>query len=415
MQRSFRGGIRFSKSLHTAKEAALHSPIRTVLPDRIFLALHTEQYTLVPCVKNGDTVCVGDRVAEDPDAVYPPIHSGLSGKVSVRENTIIVYGDGKQTKGNLLEPMAVTAEPSALVQRMYDAGLVGLGGAGFPTHRKYRGVTAEHLLINACECEPYLACDGRLLLEQSEAVRDGIAAFARAGSIPSNHVYLCAESPRVADGLRRVADGTPWRVIALPERYPQGCERQLIKAVLGRELPQGSYPAEHGILVSNVATAAAMADAMRGLPLTHRVVTVSGTVKSPCNVFVPVGTPIRTLIAEAEPLIAGRRAALIVGGVMTGKRTVSADMGLPKQCGGVLILPAESENETPCIRCGACVRACPSGLMPFLIERAWFLGEDEACRELRADACISCGCCSRVCPARRQLAARITRLKRGNV
>lgn len=407
MQRSFHGGIRFSKPLHTAKIRALHSPIRVILPDRLTLALHT----LKPCVQDGDIVRIGDRLAEDPRGFYPPLHSGLSGRVILHNDGITVLSDGKQTKGAFLPPLSVGADPTALVERMFDAGLVGLGGAGFPTHRKYRDVTANHLLINACECEPYLACDGRLVLEQPDTIHEGIAAFVRACRVPSNHVYLCAESPLVVDGLRRIARGTPWQVKALPERYPQGSERQLIKTVLGQEIPQDTYPAEHGFLVSNVATAAAMADALCGLPLTHRVVTVSGSVRHPCNLFVPIGTPLCTLIEQAEPLITGRRSQIILGGAMTGTRTVSSDTGLPKPCGGILVLPTEDESETPCIHCGACVRACPSGLMPYLIERSHLLGQIELNRELRPDACISCGCCSRVCPARRQLAARIRRAK----
>ncbi len=426
MSKPFRGGIRFSDALRAAKETALNTPLCVFTPEVIRIPLQERHTVFTPHVADGDAVRVGDVLAEDPAGEYPPLHSGLSGTVSLQKGSrltpdgrtctvLTVTGDGRQTAGKPLPPLTADAEPSVIVQRMYDGGLVGLGGAGFPTFRKYQGKTAHHLLINACECEPYLAGDGRLVIEQGDSVRAGIEFLARAAGVPPTGVRLCAESAIVAEGLRRVAIGTAWQVVQLPERYPQGSEKQLIRAVLGLELPQGVYPADWGIIVSNLGTAVAMADAAAGLPLTHRAVTVSGTVAQPRNLMVPIGTPFRELAATAEPLITGRRSQLIAGGAMTGKRVVYPDAGLPKTCGGVLVLPAESEEESPCIRCGACVRACPSGLMPYLIDQAWFQREDGLCADLKASACISCGCCSRVCPARRQLAARITHIRRKGV
>ncbi len=419
MPKPFRGGIRFSHSLHTIKESTLQSPLRIVTPPLIRLSLshHT------PCVKEGDVVHVGDRVAIDETGKIPPLHSGLSGIVALEENSrltvggsvcrlLVVTGDGLQTQGTLLPPLPDDADAPTTVQRMYDAGLIGLGGAGFPTFRKYRDRTARYLLINACECEPYLASDGRLSIEQTDSVREGVLWLSRAGGLPPEGVTLCAELPAVAAALRRAAQGTAWQVALLPRRYPQGSEKQLIRAVLHREIPAGSYPIDHGIIVSNLATAVAMADAARGLPLTHRAVTVSGMVQSPCNLLVPIGTPLRLLAAQARPLITGRKAQLVAGGAMTGRRVSSPDAGLPKACGGVLILPTVKDEESPCIRCGACVRACPSGLMPYLIDAAWLQNEDDFCVSLHPDACISCGCCSHVCPARRHLAARITHIRR---
>ena len=419
----FRGGIRFSETLTSAKKAALEMPLRVLTPDIIRFPLQQGRTTFIPTVNAESYVRVGDVVAIDPTGTMPPLHSGVSGTVCIDERSrltsdgrpctlLSVTSDGFMKAAVPLPRLSDTADASAIVQRMFDGGLVGLGGAGFPTFRKYQNAHAHHLLINACECEPYLACDGRLVIEQADTVREGIRYLIRAGNVPESGVYLCAESETVANGLRRVASGTEWSVIQLPERYPQGSEKQLIRAVLDIELPPGIYPADWGILVSNVGTASAMADAASGLPLTHRAVTVSGAVAEPCNVFTPIGTPFRDLVSHAEPLITGRKAQLIAGGAMTGQRLVCADAGLPKPCGGVLVLPVESEEESPCIRCGACVRVCPSGLMPYLIDTAWLHHEDELCSELKASSCISCGCCSRVCPARRQLAARITHIRR---
>ncbi len=423
MYPAFRGGIRFSAALRTAKHNALNSPLTVLLPELIRLPLCERGVQLTPQVTDGDTVGVGDLLAIDENGEHPPLHSGLSGTVTLTENSrltvdgaparlLTVTADGKQTAGHLLPALPPDAEAATIVQRMFDAGLVGLGGAGFPTFRKYRDISAAHLLINACECEPYLAADGRLAMEQSDSVRDGVAWLARAGGVPAGGVRLCAESETVVAALRRAAANTGWRVVCLPECYPQGCEKQLIRAVLGKEIPAGSFPNEQGILVSNLATAVAMADAARGLPLTHRAVTVSGEVSRPCNLLVPIGTPFRTLAAQAQPRLTGRRSQLIAGGAMTGRRIKCVDAGLPKQCNGVLVLPTDGNEETPCIRCGACVRVCPSGLAPRLIEQAWLNEDDTLCTSLKPSACISCGCCSRVCPSRRKLAARITAVRR---
>ncbi len=413
MNTTFRGGITFSPSLRGAKSAALNAPIRVILPPLIRLPL--TEYT--PVVKDGDTVGIGDVVAVGGDGF--PLHSGLSGHVHLEEQSTLtadgnpvllltVVGDGTRNVGTLLPPLSGAADRTAIVQRMYDAGLVGMGGAGFPTYHKYRGHTADTLFINACECEPYLACDGRLVLEQPDSVRDGVEYLRRAAAVPATGVYMCAEHPRVAQAITRIAAVTGWHAVRLPSRYPQGSEKQLIAAVLHRQLPADTYPVDAGVIVSNLSTAVAMADAARGLPLTHRVVTVSGEVEHPCNLLAPIGTPLRLLMAEARPRIHGRRSQLIAGGPMTGQRVVSADAGLTKTCGGVLLLPQRQRRETPCIRCGACVRVCPSGLMPLLLEHA---DTPSLCRRLRADACLVCGCCSQACPAERPLAARIARRK----
>lgn len=407
MRKPFRGGIRFPAALHNAKERTLKRVIAVVTPSLIRFPLIVGKRRFTPCVQDGDAVFVGDRLGVDESGFYPPFHSGLSGKVCLSDHELTVVGDGKQARGALLRPLAANAVPDDIVDRMYDGGLVGLGGAGFPTHRKYRGVRAENLLINACECEAYLAADGRLAIEEPDTLREGITWLMKAAAVAPDSVWLCAKSETVIEALRRIAHGTLWRVVTVSDRYPQGGEKQLIRTVLKREIPHDSVPTACGIVVSNIATAAAMADAARGLPLTHRVITVSGEAAEPCNLLAPIGTPLRFLAAEATPLMSGRRAHLILGGAMTGVRVASPDSGLPKYGTGVLILPADRHDESPCIRCGACVRVCPAGLMPYLIDAAVLQSDTALCTALKHDACIACGCCSYVCPAHRELAARI--------
>lgn len=398
MKRTFRGGIVFPSALQNQKESAQASSFMTIFPKQLHLSLNS---ALKPTVSIGDTVRIGDRLAADPDGKFPPLHCGISGTVTAIEQSsvITVISDGSNTFGTLLPPLSETASREALLQRMYDAGLVGMGGAGFPTYRKYQAPTIRHLLINACECEPYLAADVRLSIEHSDTLAEGIRFLAAAAGISSREAVFCTESPTAAARL----SGMGIRTILLQGRYPQGSERQLLAAVFGREIPEDRFPTDCGMIVSNVATAVAMSEAAHGLPLTHRSVTVSGMVAHPVNLFAPIGTPFFDLIEQADPLLSRRRCRYIAGGPMTGTQITSLASGLPKTCGGVTVLPALQIKESPCIRCGACVRVCPAGLMPFRIEAAHLAGE----KDNTATACISCGCCSYVCPAKRNLAAHI--------
>lgn len=410
MKRTFRGGITFASALQHQKDAGLASAFHSLCPAKLHVPLSERDTEFKPAVHTKQQVRIGDLLAVDPSGYLPPIHCGVSGTVTSIETSaetidgkpatvMTVQNDGNNTFGTLLPPLPTGASRDMLIQRMYDAGLVGMGGAGFPTYRKYKTNAIHHLLINACECEPYLAGDVRLSLEQTDTLIEGIRLLAAAANISKEKAVFCTESPVAA---ARVSDFGIHTVL-LRGRYPQGSERQLITAVFGREIPHNCYPANCGFLVSNAATAVAMAEAAHGLPLTHRSLTVSGAVKHPVNLFVPIGTPFYDLIGSAKSSLSPRRCRYIAGGPMTGTAITSLAAGLPKTCGGVTVLPARHVHEHPCIRCGGCVRVCPAGLMPFRIEAAYLAGEQDP----TAAACISCGCCSYVCPAKRNLAAHI--------
>lgn len=411
MKKTFRGGVA-DPILFQKKQDGAQVAFRLIVPDRVFLPLIFRHRALVSCVGIGDAVQIGQTVIIDQNGHLPPFHSGVSGTVSEvgilhpsadggAVPTLIIENDHKQTAYPFLPPLTEDCTSEQIVQRMYDGGLMGMGGGGFPTHTKYRGMQAEWLLINGCECEPFLCGDVRLCIEAAASVARGARLFAKAAGVSVERIRLCVESEQAQEALQR----TGLTVCRLPRRYPQGAERQLIYSVLSVSLPDGVFPVERGIVVSNVATAVAMADAASGLTLTHRSVTVSGTVDAPVNLIAPIGTPFTDLLAAVSAPEGRKR--YIAGGPMTGRRLTSLSAGLTKTCGGLTVLPPLSFEETPCIRCGACVRVCPADLFPFAIDRAALLGDRKRCATLRAEACIRCGCCSYVCPAHRQLAARI--------
>lgn len=410
MRKSFRGGIRFPEAVTRAKDKTATVPFRTLTPSFLRLTLSHRGHILQPCVQVGELVGIGDPVAIDPNGFVPPLHSGLSGTVTALEPSpytvdgtvlpcLTITSDNENRTGRWLPPLPAAPTREAVITRMYDAGLVGLGGGGYPTHLKYRNASVRHLLINACECEPYLASDMRLCVEQTDAIRQGVYWLTVAAGLTLDDAVVCTESATVAAALTAVG----LRTKTLPSRYPQGSERQLFASVFGREIREGTTPADNGALVSNLATAVAMADAARGCPLTHRALSISGEVHEPLNVFAPIGTPFQVLLDMTSSYLSGRRSAYLSGGPMTGTKIVSLQAGLPKTCNGLTLVASDRREPSPCIRCGACVRVCPAGLMPFRIEAAVLADEIDP----TASACIACGCCSYVCPAKRQLAHHI--------
>ncbi len=417
MEKAFRGGIT-DAILFQKKQDGAQAKFQQINPPTVFFPLRYGNRSLTPFVNVGDTVHVGQPIIHDPQQFLPPFHSGVSGIVSdigvLHPSadggiipTLVIQNDYQQTAHPFLTPLTDSCSPVQIVQRMYDGGLVGMGGGGFPTYLKYRRRSAEWLLINGCECEPYLSGDVRLCIESTSHIANGIRLFAKATNVSSERIRICVESEEAQEALQE----SGFVVCRLPKRYPQGAERQLIYSALSVSLPDGVLPIDRRIVVSNIATAAAMSDAASGLPLTHRSVTVSGIVDSPVNLSAPIGTPFSELLKTVS--LPKGRWRYIAGGPMTGRRLTSLSAGLPKTCGGLTILPPIAYRETRCIRCGACVRVCPSSLLPFAIDRAILLKNEERCETLRISACIRCGCCSFVCPAHRRLAARIGTHKGG--
>ncbi|MFH0826366.1 MAG: electron transport complex subunit RsxC [Candidatus Omnitrophota bacterium] len=381
----------------------------------------------LPLVKPGETVLRGQKIAEVQAHVYAPIHASVSGKVvSVQEEphpvlgrckAIVMESDGLDKS---LTPRPMTQEeienlnPEQIRAAIFEAGIVGMGGAGFPTHIKLNPPkSVDTLIVNAAECEPYLTCDYRLMLEKAEGIFRAIELIRKCLAV--QNVYIGIEDNK-PDAIRKFKTlNSKFKVKVLKSEYPQGGERQLIKNILGREVPSSKLPFDVGVVVHNVGTCFAVYEAIyNNKPLYERVVTVTGScLSAPKNLLVRLGTPIKELIDFCGPL-REEPAKIVMGGPMMGMAQYTLDVPVIKTTTGVVLFnekEAKVFEEEFCIRCGACVRACPAGLMPCLINLA---SEKEKWTQAQAYSaldCIECGLCNYVCPANRRLTQSIKRAK----
>ncbi len=415
-----------------------NAPIQTLpLPKRVFVPL--SQHLGAPAkvvVKRGDEVKTGQLLAKSGGFISANIHSPATGKIfkiddmldqsGYKRTSIIidvqddVWEDGIDTSPEIVHTVALSKEE--IIQRINDMGVVGLGGATFPTHVKMMvpdGKHAEYLIINGVECEPYLTSDHRLMLEKGEEILIGTTILMKALGVKKAMVGIEANKPDAIEhftGLASKFDGVT--VHALEVKYPQGGEKQLIKALTGREVPSGKLPIETGCMVDNVGTAYAVYEAVqKNKPLIERVVTVTGeAAKKPSNFMVRIGTPISHLLEHAGGL-PDNLGKLIGGGPMMGKALMTADAPIVKGSSGILLLPQENAKRVAvrhCIRCARCISACPMGLEPYLLAQytkneMW----DEAERDKLMD-CIECGSCHYICPSGQSLLDYI-RLGKANV
>lgn len=395
-------------------------------------------------VQPGDTLEEGQLIGEPEAFMAAPLHASVSGTVlDVRE----VVNQGRKLLACVIQREKECAESSAsyrtaaadireisreeILAGIRDGGLTGMGGAGFPAHKKYEtDKDIDTLLINGAECEPYLTCDYRLMLEEGYALVNGARLLLKASGAERACICLEDNKPQAAENLSRILEearnqgimesGEQVEVKIFPTKYPEGGERQLIQAVTGREVPMGGLPADVGVIVSNVGTAKAAADMILGhMPLTRRIVTVTGWVKNPGNYRVPIGTSAKELVELAGGVTVPQN-RVIAGGPMTGPCVASDWNGeeelfyITKNTSGILVLPDSAWEEQPCIRCGGCENACPAGLVPWQIDFAFQQEDYELCEKLYASECIACGCCSYICPAKRELTVR-TRMARDAV
>ena len=373
-----------------------------------------------PAVAKGDQVYVGTIVGKSGGFVSSDIHSGVSGTVkaiSTYRTAVVIVPDGEQKVDPAIAPPEVT-DYKSFVDAIRASGLVGLGGAGFPTAVKLSPKNLDEidtLLINGAECEPYITSDNRCFLEDTHHVLGGIKAVMKYLNIPKCIIGIEGNKPEAIAKMKAAIDAPGIEVKQLPCRYPQGAEKVLIENCTGREVPFPGLPSDVGVIVMNVTSVAFVSKYLEtGMPLTTKRLTVDGDiVKEPKNVEVLIGTPIQELLDFCGGLTA-QPGKVLYGGPMMG--TCVADLSQPilKNNNAVLAFSeklARLPKKTNCIHCGRCVNACPLGLAAKDIVKAYDNGNVELLQELNADLCMSCGTCSFVCPAKRPLAPSIALAK----
>lgn len=391
----------------------------------------------VAIVKRGDKVKVGTKIAEAGGFVSAAVFSSVSGTVSKIDSVTDASGyrkpavfidvegdeweDGIDRSPELVSACSLSSEE--IIAKIKNAGVVGMGGACFPTHVKLSpppGVRAECVIINGVECEPYLTADHRLMLEKPDQILVGVELLMRAAKV--NRAYIGIEANK-ADAIRLLtekADSHPGiEVVPLQMKYPQGGEKQLIDAIIGRQVPAPpAIPIHVGAVVQNVGTAYAVYEAVqKNKPLLERVVTVTGrSVKHPSNFLTRIGTPVSQLI-EAAGGLPDNAGKVISGGPMMGKALATLDAPVCKGSSGVLIMDDEEARRAepqPCIRCAKCVSVCPMGLEPYLLATCSARGDWERVEHEMILSCIECGSCQFTCPSHRPMLDYI-RLGKGKV
>ena len=425
MKNTFRiGGVH----PHDNKEWSAHKAIvEAPLPKQAVLLLSQHiGAPAVPVVKAGDKVKVGTLLAQAGGFVSAPVHSSVSGTVTKIDTVldgqgapapaifIDVEGDEWEPTINRTDALVheCTLEAKEIIQKVQDAGIVGLGGACFPTHVKLMpppGKKADVLIVNGVECEPYLTNDHQLMMEHGEEIMIGIRLVMKALGVSRAIIGIEKNKPDAIAHMKTLAAKVLGvEVRALKVKYPQGGEKQLIDACIGRQVPSGALPIEVGAVVDNVATLYAIYEAVqKNKPLISRVMSITGKeVKKPGNYLVRFGTPTSELIELAGGVPADT-AAVIAGGPMMGRAMTNIEsMPANKRMSALLFMPEKElyhPHPSPCIRCAKCVDACPMGLEPYLLSKLAKGEEWEEMEKHRVMDCIDCGSCVFTCPAHRPL------------
>ncbi|MCH5286010.1 MAG: electron transport complex subunit RsxC [Christensenellaceae bacterium] len=393
----------------------LPAPPRVIIPLQQHIGAPAK-----PLVKKGDRVLTGQKIGDAGGFVSAPVHASVSGTVvdvqpallanGTAQMAVIIDNDYKDEWVQLTpaeHPETLSAAELQYIIR--EAGIVGMGGAGFPTAVKLTpgtGKTIEKLIINGAECEPYLTADHRLMLEQAAGIVDGIRLTMLALEIKEAIVGI---EDNKADAIAVMTEAASHveglTVRALPVKYPQGGEKQLVYALTRRKVPAGGLPLDVGCVVMNVGTCYAVHQAVReGRPLISRVTTVGGLVNNPGNFLVRVGCTVENLL-EACGGIKPETKQLLYGGPMMGMAIARTDIPVTKACSGILALgqAAMEPKESACIRCGRCINACPMNLMPAKIDAFARVNDFESAEKFGAMNCMECGVCTYTCPAKRSL------------
>lgn len=409
-------GIHLAHNKGTKKCETIDFP----LPKSVIIPM--SQHMGAPCdclVKKGDEVTVGQKIGDSGAFMSAPIHSSVSGKVTDVTDyllpngsvckAVVIETDGNQTVCPDLRPPVINDRQS-LIAAVRDCGLTGLGGAGFPTHVKLNYDPAktpvDTLVINAAECEPYITSDYRELMENPNDIIEGILLVQKYMGIPMCKVCIENNKPDAIELMKKkTAEIGSIDIITLPAEYPQGAEKVIVYSATGRIVAEGELPSHQGVMVMNVSTVSHIYRySQDGIPLVKRRITFDGdaVTENKGNYFVPIGTRVSELLAHGKAEDAKK---ILYGGPMMGMCLFDTEQPVTKTTNAILAFRnGESSKTTACIRCGKCVRTCPFGLMPLMIEKAYNAKDVEELKKLKVMLCMNCGCCSYACPAHRPLA-----------
>ncbi|MEJ2649762.1 MAG: electron transport complex subunit RsxC [Sedimentisphaerales bacterium] len=427
---SFPGGVHPPEKKSLTSESEIHYGFS---PDQVAVLLSQHIGAICkPLVGKGDVVKAGQKIGDSESFVSAPVHSPVNGKVkeiALRPHAVIgrvqaviidTVPENQVRHGAFQVPDNFSIEKYSaekICEAAREAGLVGMGGAGFPTRVKIEPNPKSPkttMIVNGCECEPYITCDYRIMLEWTKQIITGVKLAQKASGCKEVFFAIEDNKPHAIDVVQKaLADSGAdnMKVVTVKTKYPQGGERQLINAVLQKIVPTGGIPPMIGLLVMNVATCAALAEAVIvATPLTHRVVTVTGeAIAKPGNFYVPVGTPVGKLLDYCGG-VTQKSARVILGGPMMGLAIADLDTPTTKTTGAITVITREQmgvakfeHRQTACIRCGRCLAVCPENLNPTKIAHAVKNELYDVAKSYFMSACIECGCCSYVCPANIEL------------
>ena len=425
---TFKGGVHAPDNKSFTNEKAIE---RAKEPQTVYISL--QQHVGISCepiVKIGDAVKVGQKIGESKAALSVPVHASISGVVKaitkmytttgVRSDCIVIESDGLN---EMHESIGIKSDFEKLskveiLEKIKEAGIVGMGGGAFPMHTKLTtsdDQSVDAIILNGAECEPYLTCDHRIMLEQPEKVVYGLKTIMKYLNVDNGYIAIEDNKMDAVKVLRETTKDTNIKVASLKTKFPQGDSYRIVNSVLGRIVPKGGRCKDAGSLVSNVNTAYATAEAiLENKPLYERVITVTGNgVKEPKNLLVKIGTTIGDLIEQCGGFN-GKPGKIIAGGPLTGNAQFSLDTPIVKATAGILVLTEEEtkiDKVLPCIKCGKCVEVCPVYLQPLYISAYSLKDNMELAEKYDALACISCGSCTYVCPSKRPLTESINHAK----
>ena len=419
---TFKGGIHPPYRKEYTEKKALE---RAKSPKVVYIPLQQHiGASATPIVKVGDEVKLGQKIGEKQGFVSSNVHSSVSGKViGIEEHEvpggrglcIVVENDFKEELHESVKPKGNLENLSKedIISIITEAGIVGMGGAAFPTHIKTSPPSDKQIdavILNGAECEPYLTADHRLMLENPEDVVFGLKILMKSLNVSKGYIGIEVNKLDALESIKKEAQKySDIQVIPLKVKYPQGAEKQLIYACTGKEVPSGGLPMDVGVVVNNVATAAQIAQTIKtGMPLVERITTVTGScIKEPKNLIVKVGTLVFEVIQQCGGIKEDKNLGkVVIGGPMTGIAQYTMDIPVNKGESGILLLDEkESHKQKPqnCIRCGKCVDVCPAFLQPLYISAYSLKNDFESCEKYRTLDCIECGSCSFVCPSARPL------------